>query len=134
MTDLNIFTKHQVWWSWSIYKSRNILQNMLPWEKTRIENIFISWETPPHLLDIQSTGRECNIASYNRSIKKQTACITALFYLTEWKLGGPDLYGRPDSSSIICCLHFSLSLLIVVIERLPGSVKIFWKKKKIFRR
>lgn len=43
----------------------------------------------------------------------------------------PNLSDRPDSSSRICFLHFSLSLLTVAMDKLPGSVNIFWKKKKI---
>lgn len=42
----------------------------------------------------------------------------------------PNRYDRPDSSSSICVLHFSLSLLIVAIDSLPGSVNIFCREFK----
>lgn len=64
-----------------------------------------------------------------RSISKATA--EWLYKVPEQMLkkrGSKHSYVCSDSSSMICCLHFSRSLSIVAIERLPGSVKIFCRK------
>lgn len=82
---------------------------------------------------------EINITENSREQHVHLLTTVSLSQWTEWHwphkpshtLGFRDeLHDCPLSSSSIRCLHFSLSLLTVVMERLPGSLKIFCTKTK----
>lgn len=54
-------------------------------------------------------------------------CLSLCFIKSSIRGKCPEPHRCPDSSLRICCLHFSLSLSTVDIDRLLGSVKIFCK-------